>query len=236
MNLECRRNQSVAAYAARSRRLARRALMIRIASASPLLLNVYATMSTSPPADRPSRRNRDSADECSRSGPSSASGSRKTVTASSNETPCFAALASAFRGSHSNTYLVYTKLSVPLQRDADHAYGGALERTPLFRSGSVSELCHTPLKPRPNTASYGDTRISMLRESLMGTAVVGLGVRQHARAESLSKRAPSTTRTSLNFRINNLRAVSDQTIAKRPLNPTVLRCVWYSAIYEHTPN
>ncbi len=54
MNWECRRNQSVAAYAARSRRLARRALMIRIASASPLLLNVYATMSTRPLRDRPS--------------------------------------------------------------------------------------------------------------------------------------------------------------------------------------
>ena len=63
--------------------------------------------------DRPSRRNRDCADECCRSGPSSASGSRKTVTASSNETPCFAALASAFRGSHSNTHLVYTKCPDP---------------------------------------------------------------------------------------------------------------------------
>src|SRR5713101_8388260 len=31
----------------------------------------------------------------------------------------------------------------------------------------------------------------------MGTALVGLEVRQHASAESLSKRAPSTTRTSL---------------------------------------
>ena len=35
--------------------------------------------------------------------------SRKTVTASSNDTPCFAALAAAFRRSHSNTYLVYTE-------------------------------------------------------------------------------------------------------------------------------
>jgi hypothetical protein len=114
MNRECQRNQSSAAYAARSRRLARRALMIRIASASPLLLNVYATMSTRSLADRPSRRNRDSADECCRSGPSSASGSRKTVTASSNETPCFAALASALRGSHSNTHLVYTECATPV--------------------------------------------------------------------------------------------------------------------------
>ena len=31
----------------------------------------------------------------------------------------------------------------------------------------------------------------------MGTALVGVGVRQHARPESISKRAPSTTRTSL---------------------------------------
>src|SRR5260221_14796638 len=75
-------------------------------------------MSTRPLADRRSRKKRDSADECWRSGPSSASGSRKTVTASSNETPCFAALASAFRGSHSNTHLVYTKCAVPL----DHTY------------------------------------------------------------------------------------------------------------------
>src|SRR4051812_3689817 len=66
MNRECPRNQSVAAYAARSRRLARRALMIRIASASPLLLNVYATMSMCPLADWPSRRNRDAAAECCR--------------------------------------------------------------------------------------------------------------------------------------------------------------------------
>jgi hypothetical protein len=35
--------------------------------------------------------------------------SRKTLTASSKVTPCFAALASAFRGSHSNTYSVYTE-------------------------------------------------------------------------------------------------------------------------------
>ena len=71
-------------------------------------------MSTRPLADRPSRRNRDSAEECCRSGPSSAWGSRKTVTASANETPCFAALASAFRGSHSNTNLVYTKCATGL--------------------------------------------------------------------------------------------------------------------------
>lgn len=57
-------------------------------------------MSTRPSADCPSRRNRDSVDECCRSGPSSASGSKKTVTASSKVTPCFAALASAFPLEH----------------------------------------------------------------------------------------------------------------------------------------
>src|SRR5690242_4874452 len=61
------KSQSFAAYAARSRRLARRALMIRIASASLLLLRVYATISTCPLAHLPSRRNRASADECRRS-------------------------------------------------------------------------------------------------------------------------------------------------------------------------
>jgi hypothetical protein len=66
-------------------------------------------MSTRPSADRPRRRNRASALECCRSAPSRAWESRKTVTASSNFTPCFTALASAFRGSHSNTYLVYTE-------------------------------------------------------------------------------------------------------------------------------
>jgi hypothetical protein len=40
-------------------------------------------------------------------------------------------------------------------------------------------------------------------------------VRQHARPESISKRAPSTTRTSLHFRINNLRAVGQKIIARR---------------------
>jgi putative two-component system response regulator len=39
------------------------------------------------------------------------------VTASSNETPCLFAWASAFRGAHSNTSLVYTKRSVVLLID-----------------------------------------------------------------------------------------------------------------------
>lgn len=59
-------------------------------------------MSSRPVAARPSRRNRDSLTECSRSGPSRASGSPNTVAASSNETPCLTRFASAFRASHSN--------------------------------------------------------------------------------------------------------------------------------------
>lgn len=77
-------------------------------------------MSTCPSAARPSRRNRNSAFECRTSGPSSALPSRKTVTASSNATPCFAVLASAFRESHSNTYSVYTECrSIELRDIAD---------------------------------------------------------------------------------------------------------------------
>jgi hypothetical protein len=45
-------------------------------------------------------------------------------------------------------------------------------------------------------------------KSLRGTALVGVDARQHARPASISKRAPSTTRTSLRvFKINDLRAV-----------------------------
>jgi hypothetical protein len=44
----------------------------------------------------------------------------------------------------------------------------------------------------------------------MGSALVRFDVRQHARAESISKRAPSTTRTSLRFRINNLQPRTDR--------------------------
>jgi hypothetical protein len=77
--------------------------MMRIASPSPVLLMVYATISTRPPDERPNRRNRVSSVECARSGPSSASGSAKTVVASSNETPCFRRFVEALCASHSNT-------------------------------------------------------------------------------------------------------------------------------------
>ena len=92
-------------------------------------------------------RNRDSADECCRSGPSSASGSRKTVTASSNETPCFAALASAFRGSHSNTYLVYTKC--PPAGPCASRVPVHTESYPVIANRFLCQNCVTyPPKPR----------------------------------------------------------------------------------------
>jgi len=86
-------------------------------------------MSTRPSAAWPSRRNRASASECWRSGPSRALASRKTVTASSNDTPCFAALASAFRGSHSNTYSVYTECRGMLSATDQEAVAHATRQT-----------------------------------------------------------------------------------------------------------
>ena len=75
--------------------------------------------------------------------------------------------------------------------------------------GIVSELCHMP----PETlGEHRELRGSVNThgcrgKSLIGSALVGFGVRQHARGDSIFKRAPSTTRTSLRFRINALQAV-----------------------------
>ena len=57
-------------------------------------------------------------------------------------------------------------------------------------------------------------------------------MRQHARGDSISKRAPSTTRTSLHFRINELRAARHQIIARRLRLPSVSRSYYDSAAYE----
>jgi hypothetical protein len=55
----------------------------------------------------------------------------------------------------------------------------------------LSQNCVTCLpKPRSNTLVYGSTPMhTVVWKSLMGTALVRFGVRQHARAESISKRA-----------------------------------------------
>jgi len=63
----------------------------------------------------------------------------------------------------------------------------------------VSELCHIP----PETqGKHRDLRgraeaHRCCGRLLIGSALVGFGVRQHAPPESISKRAPSTARTSL---------------------------------------
>jgi hypothetical protein len=61
----------------------------------------------------------------------------------------------------------------------------------------VRTVSHT----RQTQGRHGDLRerVDAYRccvQSFIGNALVGIRVRQHARAESLSKRAPSTTRTS----------------------------------------
>jgi hypothetical protein len=69
-------------------------------------------------------------------------------------------------------------------------------------------------------------------KSLRGTALVGVDARQHARPASISKRAPSTTRTSLRFRINRLRAVCNQIISITASFPSLLPSGLESAAYK----
>jgi hypothetical protein len=73
----------------------------------------------------------------------------------------------------------------------------------------VSELCHIPpetLGQHRHLRGHAEAD-RCCGQSLIGSALVRFSVGQHARAESISKRAPSTTRTSLRFRVNRLRAV-----------------------------
>ena len=82
--------------------------------------------------------------------------------------------------------------------------------------GSVSELCQIPhetpvkrchLRGRSDTYRCGG-------KSLMKPALMPVGVHQHAPPESISKRAPSTTRTSLHaFRISHLAPFAKGTFA-----------------------
>ena len=89
----------------------------------------------------------------------------------------------------------------------------AYQRTSTGNPLSVTALCvrtvcqmppETPVKHR-DLRGHSDAHRCCVK-SLMGTALVRFAVGQHARKESISKRAPSTTRTSLHFRINELRA------------------------------
>lgn len=88
-------------------------------------------MSTRPSTARPSRRKRDSVPECCTSGPSRPFASRNTVTASSNETPCLAVLASAFRGSHSTTIqYIQNQAGTPRASDISGRASPAARREP----------------------------------------------------------------------------------------------------------
>jgi len=107
-----------------------------------------------------------------------------------------------------------------------------------MRFSSVSELCQISPEIR---GYHGDLRghadaHRCCGNSLIGSVLVGFGVRQHAWRESLSKRARSTTPTSLHFRINGLRAVRNSVAQNPPSNPTVLRCDFYSAVYGRAKN
>jgi hypothetical protein len=65
--------------------------------------------------------------------------------------------------------------------------------------GFVSELCQIPLEtPVKHRRLRGDIdAYQCCGKLLIGSALVRFSERQHARAESISKRAPSTTRPSL---------------------------------------
>jgi hypothetical protein len=90
-----------------------------------------------------------------------------------------------------------------------------------MRLRTVSELCHMPPE---TTVKYHRLRghvdaYQCCGKSLTGSELMRVGVCQHARPESISKRAPSTTRTSLLFRINDLRA------ARQRLSHTPAQCL-----------
>jgi len=76
---------------------------------------------------------------------------------------------------------------------------GAVSRSPQCRRIRLVAISACALLTSFCTSTTG--------RSERRAALVRVGVRQQARPESISKRAPSTTRTSLRFRINRLRAV-----------------------------
>ena len=105
-------------------------------------------MSTRPVTARSSRRNRDSLSERRRSGPSKASGSPNTVTASSNETPCLVRLTVAFRASHANTiqYILNPGLLQPVWASEPEAE----------RGGTIGDPLGNPAGPTTDDERIGD--------------------------------------------------------------------------------
>src|SRR6266478_2966695 len=100
---------------------------------------------------------------------------------------------------------------------------------------TVSELCHvapeTPVKHR-RLRGHADA-YQCCGKSLIGSELVGFRVRQHARAESISKRAPSTARTSL--RLARLRGFEGWGEAKLLIHREVTPKGWhYTGVTEAT--
>ena len=80
----------------------------------------------------------------------------------------------------------------------------------------VTTVSHTPGNPGATRHLRGHVDAHRCcAKSLIGTALVGFGIRQHARAESISKRAPSTTRTSL--RLESITCERSRTVLSRSL-------------------
>jgi hypothetical protein len=92
-------------------------------------------------------------------------------------------------------------------------HGGDVRR-PEARDEGIETMSHRPIRGHAEAdRCWG--------KSLIGSGLVRFSVRQHARAESISKRAPSTTRPSLRFRINELRAAANDYL--RDCDPNLSR-------------
>ena len=100
--------------------------------------------------------------------------------------------------------------------------GISLTGTP-FCVRTVSDAPATPRKHR-DLRGHSDAH-PCCGKSLMGGVLMVLGMRQHARPESISKRARSTTPTSLRFGIKKLRtvwnSVAQNPPSNRPLPPSL---------------
>ena len=110
------------------------------------------------------------------------------------------------------------------QRKSSHcsAYRCILAGTSLSLSAfcvrTVSHTPETPVKHRRLRGHVDAYRCCV--KSLIGSALVGFDVRQHARAESISKRAQSTTLTSL--RLESMICEQSETVYRKTLLQIVL--------------
>jgi hypothetical protein len=77
-------------------------------------------------------------------------------------------------------------------------------------------------------------RSRLLNRGHATNIICSCGALRREAKRALSKRARSTTPTSLRFRINELRAVRNSVAQNPPSNPAALRCVSDSAVYRRT--